>query len=147
MELIPSKDWDLQSTKSTSTGSWSLPGFSTATETDLESESVCSFPNTMNHAFFRLHRRATEVNRIKAKVPNLQESKGVYHCLEQQIWPNRKVTSYQRHFGKGNGKGNSRRAWKAELPIFGRKLEKDPGKEISRIPIPRAWAHLRVVFV
>ncbi|CAK9060192.1 unnamed protein product [Durusdinium trenchii] len=53
----------------------------------------------MNHAFFRLHRRSAAVNKIKAKVPNLYESKGVYNCLEQEIWPNRKVTTYQRCFG------------------------------------------------
>lgn len=97
-----SEEWDVRSSRSTSAGStqsWSLPGFSNATETDLSSDSVCSFPQTMNHAFFRLHRRSAAVNKIKAKVPNLYESKGVYNCLEQEIWPNRKVTTYQRCFG------------------------------------------------
>eukprot|EP00434_Breviolum_minutum_P015895 symbB.v1.2.014009.t1/scaffold1012.1/size144332/2 len=114
-------DWDLQSCRSTSLGSDSSApfAFSHATETDLGScESVCSFPGTTNHAFFRLHRRSAAVNKIKPK-----ESKGVYHCLEQELWPNRKVTNYQLCFGKGAGRvGVCRsRAWK---PPVGRPVQK-----------------------
>lgn len=119
-------DWDLQSCRSTSLGSDSSApfAFSHATETDLGScESVCSFPGTTNHAFFRLHRRSAAVNKIKPKVPNLYESKGVYHCLEQELWPNRKVTNYQLCFGKGAGRvGVCRsRAW---MPPVGRPVQK-----------------------
>lgn len=95
-------DCDRQSCRSTSLGSTSSRcsfAFSRATETELGSESVCSFPPTMHQTFYgRLHRRASAVNKIKAKVPKLYDSKRVFRCLEQELWP-RKVTNYQLCYG------------------------------------------------
>lgn len=94
-------DCDGQSCRSTSLGSsMSSFAFSRCTETDLGSESVCSFPATMHQTCYgRLHRRASAVNKIKVKVPKLYDSKRVFRCLEQELWPNRKVTNYQLCYG------------------------------------------------
>jgi hypothetical protein len=55
--------------------------FSRATETELGSESVCSFPATMHQTFYgRLHRRASAVIKIKVKVPKLYDT-------WVQLWP------------------------------------------------------------
>lgn len=135
-------DCDRQSCRSTSLGSsMSSFAFSRATETELGSESVCSFPATMHQTFYgRLHRRASAVNKIKVKVPKLYDSKRVFRCLEQELWPNRKVTNYQLCYGAPRPPG----AWMAperlprpvaQVPFKGRAVAPDDSKSDVSPPV------------
>ncbi|CAL1170114.1 unnamed protein product, partial [Cladocopium goreaui] len=118
--------------------------FSRATETELGSESVCSFPATMHQTFYgRLHRRASAVNKIKVK-----DSKRVFRCLEQELWPNRKVpwrarkvTNYQLCYGAPRPPNG---AWMAparlprpvaEVPFKGRAVAPDDSKSDVSPPV------------
>ena len=76
------------SSASMSTASFSLPS--------LDEESLCSFPGTMNQLFFRPRRPLV----FRSRRPRLQDSRNVFGCLEQELWPNRKVTSYQQSYGR-----------------------------------------------
>ena len=81
---------------------------------------VFNLPTTSTSEFLPL-----VCNPLQSHVRIDQESKGVYHCLEQELWPNRKVTNYQLCFGKGAGRvGVCRsRAW---IPPVGRPAQKTP---------------------